>query len=239
MPDTKVAIVTGAGSGVGRETAIQLAAAGYSVVLVARTTGTLEETAASARTRAAGAEVHPFPTDLRDGEATAAMVLGVIDRFVHVDAIAHVAGYAPLMPIEDVTPSICRDTLDTNLAAAVNLAAAAWPSMAGRQSGVIVNVSSLASVDPFPGFSVYAAAKIGVNLFTRCLAQEGESCGIRAVSIAPGAIETPMFRAIFSEEQFPKSKTLDPADVARVIVACITGERGFDPGEVIQLPNPE
>ncbi len=98
----------------------------------------------------------------------------------------------------------------------------------------MVNVSSMASIDPFPGFSIYAASKLAVNMFTRCIAQEG----LRAVAIAPGAVETPMLRGLFDESVIPRDKALDPAEVAKVIVDCITGNRAFESGEVITVPSP-
>ena len=86
----------------------------------------------------------------------------------------------------------------------------------------MVNVSSMASIDPFPGFATYAAAKIGV----------------KAVAVAPGAVETPMLRSMFNEQMIPKDKALSPEQVAKIITDCITGERAFTSGETIAVPSP-
>lgn len=235
MSEHRSAIVTGAGSGIGRATALLLAEAGYRVTLVGRTREKLQQTAAQFSDEDAAVV---WPADLTHPQASATIVRQTLTHFGRIDAIAHIAGDAPLLPIEQLTPEIVQRCLGTNLAAAAYLAAAAWPVFKQQHDGVIVNVSSMASLDPYPGFALYAAAKLGVNMFTRCLAQEGEAIGLRAVTIAPGAVETPMLRALFDETRIPPRCTLSPAEVARVIVQCITGQRTFAPGELIVMNSP-
>ena len=245
------AIITGAGSGIGRQTALLLAREGYGLVLVGRTSTKLQKTLelveadvqdqgqGSKQERATGpAGLHVLAADLVKPAAAHRVVDAAVSTFGRIDAIAHVAGDAPRLPIEQVTPEVWRTCIDVNLSAAVYLAAAAWPVLQHQKKGVFVNVSSMASVDPFPGFAVYAAAKAGLNMFTRCIAAEGHEHGIRAVTVAPGAVETPMLRGLFDTSVIPAEKTLDPADVARVIVDSVTGRRYFEPGEVILLPSP-
>ena len=99
----------------------------------------------------------------------------------------------------------------------------------------MVNVSSVAARDPFPGFAAYAAAKAGLNLFGLCAAREGEQIGVRVHTLAPGAVETGMFRQLLTPEQYPTEKTLSPADVARVIADCVRGNLKHTSGEVIYL----
>jgi NAD(P)-dependent dehydrogenase (short-subunit alcohol dehydrogenase family) len=100
---------------------------------------------------------------------------------------------------------------------------------------VIVNVSSLAARDPFPGFFAYGAAKAGLNLLGLSLARQGASIGVRVCTVAPGAVETPLFRSLMTPEQFPTENTLSPEDVARVIGQCATGDLRFTSGEVIWM----
>ncbi len=233
MADDKITIVTGAGSGIGRASAVRLGAAGYCVVLVSRRRDKLEETA-----ELVDGETFVYPADLSESDAIKTLVEDVLTSFGRIDALINVAGHAELLSIDQITPEHWRRTIDINLTAAVLLTAAVWPTFKAQESGVVVNVSSMASIDPFPGFSTYAAAKIGLNMFTQCTAQEGEAIGVKAVAVAPGAVETPMLRSMFDEQMIPVDKTLDPAEIAQVICQCVTGERTFKNGETILLPSP-
>lgn len=236
----KTAIVTGAGSGIGREVSLLLAQKGYQLALVGRNRHKLEETA-----RLAWGERGPdtpgcfvAPLDLCDPRAVRELVLETAKLLGRIDAIANVAGDAPRVPIEEVTPAVWQKCIDTNLSSVVHLVAAAWPILRKQGGGVIVNVSSMASIDPFPGFGIYAASKAGLNMFTHCIAQEGKEANIRAVCVAPGSVETPMLRTHFSTSQIPHEKTLKAQEVAKLICDCITGWRLFKPGEVILMPSP-
>jgi len=215
-----------------------LAAEGYETALVGRTRSKLEDTADQIRHKSKRAVCELMPVDLADAAATEGLIDRVLDRFGRIDALANVAGTAPFLPIDQVTRDVWRQCVDTNLSYVVQLTSTVWPVMKRQHSGVIVNVSSMASVDPFPGLAIYATAKAGLNLFTRCTAREGSEIGIKAVAIAPGAIETPMLRSLFDEAALPRDKTLDPIVVGELIRDCITGRRDFDPGETIQLPSP-
>lgn len=236
MANRKVAIVTGASSGVGRSTAVTLGAAGFDVVLVGRDRQRLDE--AETIVRKGGGETLALGVDLSDAKATRAIVDRTLEKFGRIDAIANVAGRAQSCPIEKLTEDEWRLTIDTNVSCVMHLTSAAWPAFRTQKSGVIVNVSSLASIDPFPGFAMYAPAKAALNMFTLITAREGAKIGLKAVTVAPGAIETPMLRSLFSQKVLPKEKTLAPSDVAAVIVDCITGERAFTSGEVIRVPSP-
>ena len=239
MARQNVAVVTGAGSGVGRATSILLAQAGFSVVLVARTRARLAETAdLTARDAADGVELLVHPADLSDPREADGVVDITLERFGRLDALVNVAGYASAVNIAEITLDEWRRTIDTNLTCVLMMAARAWPAFEKQRGGTIVNVSSLASIDPFPAFALYGPAKAAVNNFTLCVARQGESIGVKAVAVAPGAIETPMLRSLFDEKTLPTEKTLDPRDVAALIRDCITGAREFESGETIQMPSP-
>lgn len=238
-PHPPAAIVTGAGSGVGRATAALLAEAGYSVLLVGRTISKLDEAAEQiAAVYPQAPAARPLAADVSTDEAGKAIVDAALAHFGRIDALCNIAGHAPLGPIDKINAVEWRKTIDTNLTSVVLLTAACWPTFRRQKAGLIVNVSSMASVDPYPGFAMYAPAKVAVNLFTRITANEGKKLGIRAVAIAPGAIETPMLRSIFSTKQLPIDKTLKPEEVGSVIRGCLTGTRGFESGETILLPSP-
>ena len=235
MTTQLTAIVTGAGSGIGRATAQSLAAAGYAITLVGRDEGKLRETESLVAADAPATLI--IAADISEPDACRRIIETTQTTFGRIDALANVAGYAALVPITKVTDDLWRSTIDTNLTAIVHLTAAAWPVLA-KQGGTIVNVSSMASIDPFPNFAIYAAAKAAVNMFTRCTASEGARQNIKAVAVAAGAVETPMLRAMFNEKMIPKSKALSPDDVAKVIADCITGQRPFTNGETIAVKSP-
>ncbi len=235
-----LAIVIGAGSGVGQAATVLLAQAGYHILLVGRTQSKLDATLQLAwREAASGIRLEPLCLDVTQPGA-ARQVVDEADRiFGRIDAIANVAGYATLGTITDITPEGWQRTVDTNLSYVMAVTAAAWPILARRRNGVIVNVSSMASVDPFPGFAMYAAAKAGLNMFTHVTGQEGGAIGLKAVAIAPGAIETPLLRSLFDENMVPPDKAWSAMDIATVIRDCITGKRAFASGETIIMPSPQ
>lgn len=237
-PTQKSALVTGAGGGVGRETALLLADAGYAVVLTGRTEATLNAAAAYIREELPDAKLHVHACDVTDSQAVQALVDATLARFGRIDALANCAGSAPLQPITEMTDDIIDAAINVNLKSVLYLTRAVWPAFQKQKSGAVCNVSSMASIDPFVGFNVYAAAKAGVNLFTRAAADEGRRFNLIAAAVAPGAIETAMLRQNFPEKMIPASKTLDPLTVAGVIRDVLTGARKVELGEVIPLPSP-
>ena len=107
--------------------------------------------------------------------------------------------------------------------------------MLGQGGGVIVNVSSLAAVDPFPGFSLYGASKAWMDLLTVALATEGSEKGIRVCSIRPGAVETPMLRSLFPD--FPTEQCVSPEAVAERIWGCVSDPQNYESGKAYEVTN--
>ena len=230
---SQTAIVTGAGSGIGRSLAIKLSKLGYHVILAGRTSETLEQTSLSLD--------GPFTItviDVTDATACHGLVEQVATQLGRIDVLCNVAGSAPSMTIGQITAELWQQTIDTNLSSVVNLTTACWAIFEKQQSGFVGNVSSMASIDPFPGFAIYAAAKAGVNLFTLVTGREGQAIGVRAVAVAPGAVETGMLRSLFDESVIPTDKTLSPDDVAQVFIDCLLQKRDFEAGQTIELPSP-
>lgn len=224
----KVAIITGAGRGIGRATAILLAQSGYACVCVSRSQGDVDETA-----RMAGNGAIAMAGDVCDADRIESVVRLVRERFGRIDALVNNAGVAPLIPFGEMTDAIWDEVIATNLTSTYRFTRAVWPAMVGQTEGVIVNVSSEASRDPFPGFSAYAAAKAGVNLFTKALAKEGDAVGIRVHAVAPAGVETAMLRKILSPDQLPSDQLLKPDDVASAIRGCVCGDLACTSGETV------
>jgi NAD(P)-dependent dehydrogenase (short-subunit alcohol dehydrogenase family) len=227
--DSPVAIITGAGGGIGRACAVDLASRGYRLALCGRTLSTLDVTAKTARAEFVSV------TDVASSESVDRMVASVLSHFGRIDLLVNNAGIAPVLDIEQSTDADWHSVMDTNLSAVFYLCRAVWPIFRKQSGGVIVNVSSLAARDPFPGFFAYGAAKAGLNLLGLSLARQGASIGVRVCTVAPGAVETPLFRSLMTPEQFPTENTLSPEDVARVIGQCATGDLRFTSGEVIWM----
>jgi NAD(P)-dependent dehydrogenase (short-subunit alcohol dehydrogenase family) len=233
-----VALITGASRGIGRAVGVALSAVGYRVALVARGREGLEETAAQC-----GPNPLLLPADVTDPDQARAAVEQTVDRFGRLDALVNVAGLAPVRSIAETSVDEWRAVLDTNLSAAFYLTKYAWPHLRAaaaakadqRSPSVVVNVSSLASRDPFPGFAAYGAAKAALNVLGLVAAREGQADGIAVHTVAPGAVETAMFRQIMTSEQWPAEKALAPEDVAAVVADCVTGRMRHTAGEVIYV----
>ncbi len=225
-----VAIITGAGRGIGRATAVALANRKYRLVLVSRNEKELRETAEQSDPRALIASA-----DVTDAQQLRGVVEQAVRKFGTINAVINNAGYAPVRTVEETTAEEWKAVLDTNLSAAFFLSQAVWPVFRKQNSGVIVNISSRAARDPFAGLGVYGAAKAALNLLSLAMAREGAAIGVRVHTIAPGAVETAMFRKLLTPEQYPTEKTLSPADVASVVADCVAGSLAYTSGEVIWL----
>ena len=229
--DQPVAIITGAGRGIGRATAIELARRGYRSSLLSRNIQELQETAQ----QTGPAVTLPIVTDVTQCKEVSTAVNCTLERFGRIDAVIHCAGLAPVVNIADMAVEDWHSVIDTNLSAAFYLLKSVWPIFQRQKSGVMVNVSSAAARDPFPGFAAYGAAKAAVNLFGLSAAREGQKIGVRVHTIAPGAVETAMFRKVMTEQQYPADLTLKPQEVASIIAQCVTGELRYTSGEVIYV----
>jgi len=230
-----VAIVTGAGSGVGQATCVQLAALGWSVALVGRTESKLKETASM---MGAEASLIRIVGDMAAPTSPKLIADRTLELLGRIDAVVNNAAMLITGPIETMGCDAMNQTFAANTIGPALLVNAAWPEFVNQKSGCIVNASSMSAHDPFPGLGMYGASKAASEGFVRAYAKEGKKHNIRAFAIAPGAIETAMLRSTFNEKMLPKSKTLSPEAVAKVIVACVTGERDAENGKTIMLPSP-
>lgn len=224
-----VALITGAGRGIGRAAAIALAKSGRRLALVSRNEHQLKETAESAGNGLI------LPADVTSAERMEQVVGRTIVELGRLDAIVHCAGVALSKPIASMSVAQWQTTIDTNLSSAFYLWRAAWPQFERQRAGVFVNISSIAARNPLPGLGAYGTAKAALNLFGLAAAREGEPIGVRVHTIAPGAVETEMFRNLFPPDRFPPERTLPPQDVAAVIVQCVNGELRHASGEVIYV----
>jgi NAD(P)-dependent dehydrogenase (short-subunit alcohol dehydrogenase family) len=232
-----VVIVTGAGSGIGRATCVRLAHAGCRLTLVGRRAVPLEETASQAGATMCLA----VPADVSEPRSAGEVVEASRQRWGCVDALVNNAAIAASRPLRDATADWLCSILATNVIGPALLIAAAWPEFARQQRGCVINVSSLATIDPFPGLAAYAASKSALESLTRSVMNDARAegiAGLRAFSILPGAVETRMLREVVSERDLPRERVLSPDAVAAVIEDCVLGRRDGDVGRVIAVPSP-
>jgi len=232
-----VALVTGAGSGIGRAAAVLLAREGYRLALVGRRAERLDETAVLL---GSGVEHIEIGADVGRADQARAAIDRCECKWGRLDVLVNNAGLAPLKPIAEHTPELIEEVYRVNALGPAWLIATAWQQFQKQferegRGGCVVNVATQGIDDPYPGFFAYAAAKAAAAVMIKSVAKEGAPIGVRGFAIAPGAVETEMLRAIVPESVVPASETMRPEDVARVIVECVRGERDDMNGETIRL----
>jgi NADP-dependent 3-hydroxy acid dehydrogenase YdfG len=237
--DGKVAIVTGASSGIGESTAEALAAEGARVVLAARRAERLE--ALADRIDEDGGEALVVSTDVTEEDDIDALVEETTDEYGQIDILVNNAGVMPLEPLERADRSNLRQMVEVNLLGLMNLTHAVLPVMQSQDSGHIVNVSSVAGREASANSSGYNATKFGVNAFTDAVRQEVSAEGIRSTIIEPGAVETELATHIPDEqviEQFAEMDipVLDPDDIARSVVYATSQPQRVDVNEILIRP---
>lgn len=227
-----VAIITGAGSGVGEQIAIQLAEQGYQLVLVGRTKEKLDRVGGGLTTRWVSVEA-----DVGVDEDRARIIEEAHTMFGRVDALVNNAGKAVFSKMSRIDIDDMHAMFAVNGIGPVDLARRVVGEMSKRKEGVIVTVSSMAQLDPFDGLGTYGCTKAPSGVLAKSIANEFGSKGVRAYSICPGAIETQMLRSFLPESALPTDQTLSPADVARVVVDCVIGETDLENGSIHPLPS--
>ena len=217
----KIAIVTGAGSGVGRATAIQLVAQGWEVVLIGRQESTLQETA---RQTADPARCKIAPLIIGDLEATKALAATLLAEYPHVDLLVNAAGTnVPQRSLEILSMEDYHEMMNSNLNGAFYLAQAFLPAMRRQKSGTIVNIVSEAGRQASPKAGPgYVISKFGMTGLTQAINAEERANGIRACSLFPGDIATP----ILDKRPAPPSaearaKMMMPEDIADCVMLVV------------------
>lgn len=190
-----VAWVTGAGRGIGRATALALAAEGASLAICARTASEIEETASLIRN--AGGEVLAGRVDVAEEAAVAAFMAAIAERWGRLDILVHCAATLAVSPFADFATATWDDVLAVNLRGTFLCARAAFRAMQAGAGGQIVVIGSLSGVrgpEKFPGLAAYNVSKAGVLALSEILAVEGRPHRIRVNCVSPGAVDTAMLR---------------------------------------------
>ncbi|HAZ61262.1 MAG TPA: ketoreductase [Gammaproteobacteria bacterium] len=225
-----VSIVTGASRGIGRAIALALAGAGHHVFACARSRPIFDEDVTGV---AAGVGLlEGIACDLAERGAGARLVGEVVARTGRIDVLVNNAGIAPAQAMTAATPEVLDAVYALNMRAVHEVTWRAWGSLTATR-GVILNVSSLAARDPFPGFQLYGASKAWLELYTRALADEGRAAGIRAYALTLGAVETALLRGLFPD--FPSQDALATDAVAAFALRLLDPACAPASGEAIVL----
>jgi len=215
------AVVTGAGSGVGRATALALSSAGWGVALIGRREDALAETRAQAGN---SARVVPFPCDIGDAAAAAAMGTRVLAEFGAVEALVNAAGTnTPRRSLEVLSPEDYHATMNANLNGAYYCVQAFLPGMRARGRGTIINViSDAGKVASAKGGPAYAMSKFGLAGLTQSINAEERGHGVRAIGLFPGDIDTPLLKKRPTPPDAEAlARMMRPEDVARCVTFCL------------------
>jgi NAD(P)-dependent dehydrogenase (short-subunit alcohol dehydrogenase family) len=218
----RVALVTGASRGLGRAIAIAFAREGAALALCARDWSRLEATADVCREL--GADVLTVRADVASATDRERLVTLALDHFGRVDVLVNNAstlGPTPLPLLADTDPEAFEEVVRVDLTAPFLLARALVGGMLLRGSGLIVNVSSDAAVNGYPGWGAYSAAKAGLDGLSRVWAAELAEFGVTVVSVDPGDMDTEMHRAALPDDD--PASLARPEDVAEAFVRLAGG----------------
>ena len=242
--DGKAALVTGAGSGIGQAIALELARQGVKVGAADVNAAAVDATAKQARE--AGAHAVPVAVDVsrsaevRDGVAAVEAALGPLDFLVNV------AGIFEETPAVQISDEQWSRMLGVHLDGTFYCCRAVVPGMMARRSGAVVNISSLHALRGQANAAHYAAAKGGIIGFTKSLAREVAPHGVRVNAVAPGPIDTPLWRAGAAgpalearrrdrARVIPLGRLGDPAEVADAVLFLLSPASRYATGQVLSV----
>lgn len=238
---SKVAIVTGASSGIGRAAALALAGAGARVAAGARRTDRLDELQREAS--ASGGQVMCRRLDVADKKSCDEFVSAVVEEWGSVDVLVNNAGLMPLSFVKKLKVDEWDRMIDVNVKGVMYCTAAVLPHMAAKKSGHIINVSSVAGRIVFPAGSVYCATKHAVTAFSEGLRQElSARSGIRVTCIEPGVVATELTDTITDEslaqfvENSKKMESLSAQDIASAIMYAVDAPPRANVNEILIRP---
>ncbi len=210
------AIITGASSGIGKATSLAFARAGINVALVSRSLDSLAAVAQAAK--AEGVEAKPYVIDLSQLSTIPTKIQEIDTDFGSIDVIVNNAGMGYTNLLRETSLSDWQQVIDLNLTSVFQCVQGILPQMRDRQKGTIINVASIAAMQPFPSWGAYCVSKAGLVSFSKVLGAEERENGIRVVTIAPGAVNTPIWDTDTVQADFDRAAMLTPDLVAQTIL---------------------
>jgi 3-oxoacyl-[acyl-carrier protein] reductase len=235
----KVAIVTGAGQGIGAATALKFAHEGAVVAvcdLNAEAVALVEGAC-----REAGAQASGYVLDVANREAVVAMVADLIARHGRIDVLVNNAGITRDARLQKMTLKQFDDVIDVNLRAVFNTTQAVADIMVEQRAGVVLNASSVVGIYGNYGQTNYAASKFGVIGFTKTWSRELGPKGVRVNAVAPGFVDTPILSTVPEEvldkmrAQVPLGRLGRPEEIANVYAFLASDEASYINGTVVEV----
>jgi 3-oxoacyl-[acyl-carrier protein] reductase len=235
----KVAIITGAGRGIGQATAVKFAREGARVVVCDLTPEWIDQTVALCKE--AGAEAIGCVADVRDMKSLDAMVKTTLDKWGRVDCLVNNAGIVMDAQLKNMTEDQFDKVIDINLKGVFNCTKAVVQTMLSQESGVILNASSIVGLYGNFGQTNYAASKFAVIGMMKTWARELGRKGIRANAICPGFISTDILKSMPDrvlralEEKVPMGRLGTPEEIANTFAFLASDEASYINGAVIEV----
>ena len=235
----KVAIITGAGRGIGHATSLKFGTEGATVIACDINADQAQETAQEVI--AAGGEALGCPIDVRDTASIARMVDTVVRKYGRIDCLVNNAGIVQDATLKNMSEAQFDDVIEINLKGVYNCTRAVVDTMLKQQSGVILNASSIVGIYGNFGQTNYAASKFGVIGMVKTWAKELGRKGIRANAVCPGFVLTPILSKIPEkvlkalEERVPLGRLARPEEIANTFAFLASDEASYINGAVIEV----
>ncbi|ABB57626.1 SDR family oxidoreductase [Synechococcus elongatus] len=229
-------LITGASSGIGAATAHAFAQAGWSLLLLGRDRGRLQSVAESARSQGAAA-VATYSLDLTNLTAIGPAIAQLVEQFGVPDVLINNAGTAQTGPLATLSLSDLECIFALNVHSPLLVVQALLPGMRQRQRGLILNVASIAAQQAFPDWGAYCASKSALAAWSRVLAAEERSHGIRVSLICPGSVDTALWDQPSVGANFDRQAMLRPETVAQVLLQVATLPETAVVDELTLMPN--
>jgi 3-oxoacyl-[acyl-carrier protein] reductase len=225
----QVAIVTGAGRGIGRSIALTFANEGANVAVIARTESEIESV--KQEILDLGSKAIAIKADVTDESQVISMVQKVMDEFGRIDILVNNAGFAKHAYVQDISNELWDTTMNVNLRGIMLCTRMVYKQMMNQESGYIINISSGSGKHGSTMYATYSTSKFGVIGFTESLAAEGRQHGIKASVICPGPVATKMRAGNHPSDDV--SKLMLPQDIADVALFLVTQPKRAYIGEIV------
>lgn len=210
------ALITGASSGIGKETALAFAKAGVDLALVGRSQEKLDTVISEVKSYAVS--VKSYQIDLAATETVKEKIQEIVTDFGGIDILVNNAGMGYTNPLSETPLEEWEQVLNLNLTSVFQCIQGVLPTMRDRARGTIINIASIAAHSPFPSWGAYSVSKAGIITLSKALSGEEKENGIRVVTITPGAVNTPLWDSDTVKMELNREAMLNPKVVAQTIV---------------------